>query len=183
MRDIKKIVREAAEELLEKSGIQAGEIFVLGASTSEVKGLVIGKASSTEVGEAIVETLLEVLRPKGIYLAVQGCEHINRALVIEREALEKYNLEEVTVIPALHAGGACSMAAYKMAEDPAMVEHIVAKAGMDIGDTSIGMHIKFVQVPVRLAHKKVGEANLTALRYRPKLVGGNRAVYPELGGK
>lgn len=93
--------------------------------------------------------------------------------------MEKYALEEVTVIPQLHAGGACSMAAYKFAKDPVVVEHIVAKAGMDIGDTSIGMHVKFVQIPVRLKIKEIGKAHLTALRSRPKLIGGQRAAYPE----
>ena len=99
--------------------------------------------------------------------------------MIEREAAEKYNFEIVTVKPALHAGGACSVAAYARAEDPVMVEHVVAKAGMDIGDTFIGQHIKHVQIPVRLDIKEIGGAHVTFVRSRPKLIGGPRAEYPE----
>lgn len=179
LEEIRRDLREAVLELLDQAGLKKGDIFVLGASSSEVIGERIGKGSSQEVGEVIVEEILTILREREIYLAVQGCEHINRSLVIEREAMEKYGLEEVTVIPQLHAGGACSMAAYKFAKDPVVVEHIVAKAGMDIGDTSIGMHVKFVQIPVRLKIKEIGKAHLTALRSRPKLIGGQRAAYPE----
>ena len=110
---------------------------------------------------------------------MQGCEHINRSLVIEREAAEKYNLEIVTVKPALHAGGACAVAAYERAIDPVMAEHVVAKAGMDIGDTFIGQHIKHVQIPVRLDINQIGGAHVTFVRSRPKLIGGPRAVYPD----
>ncbi|MDO5689269.1 MAG: TIGR01440 family protein [Tissierellia bacterium] len=181
--DIQNRVKEAARELLERSALRPGEVFVLGASTSEVLGFTIGKHSSEEVGETIVTTLLDELRPRGIFLAVQGCEHINRALVVERAAAEKYGWEIVTVIPALHAGGACSLAAYRHGEDPVMVEHITAKAGLDIGDTSIGMHIQFVQIPTRLKVKQIGHAHVTSLRSRPKLIGGPRAQYPEVDVK
>lgn len=109
---------------------------------------------------------------------MQGCEHINRSLVVEREAAERYDLEIVTVKPALHAGGACAVAAYDRAEDPVMVEHITAKAGMDIGDTFIGQHIKHVQIPVRLDIDQIGAAHATFVRSRPKLIGGPRAIYP-----
>ncbi len=174
---IKKQVENASRELIETAQLQEGDIFVLGISSSEVKGDKIGKGSSLEIGEAILSTLLEQLQPKGIFLAVQGCEHINRSLVVEREVALQNNLEIVNVVPALHAGGAGSMAFYKMAEDPVVVEHITAQAGLDIGDTSIGMHVKHVQVPVRLQEKSVGEAHLTALRSRPKKIGGERAKY------
>lgn len=179
MEEIKNRVKLAAEELLEYAKLSEGDIFVLGASTSEVQGMKIGKSSSEDIGHAIVGALLEVLKPRGIYLAVQGCEHINRSLVIEKEAQKAYGYEEVTVKPALHAGGACSMAAYELADDPVVIEHVVAKAGLDIGDTSIGMHVKYVQIPVRLAIKEIGMAHVTALKSRPKLIGGPRAEYPD----
>lgn len=179
--DIRNQVISAARELVERAGLKSHDIFVLGASTSEVLGENIGKGSSQELGEVIIEALLSVLSEKDIYLAVQGCEHINRALVVPRSCLEEYGLEEVTVMPQLHAGGACSVAYYKaLGEDALMAEHIVAKAGLDIGDTAIGMHVKFVQIPVRLKIKEIGKAHLTALRSRPKLVGGIRAAYPQV---
>ncbi|WP_296626920.1 TIGR01440 family protein [uncultured Negativibacillus sp.] len=176
---IKQQVEHVTEELLKVANLKAGDVFVLGCSSSEICGGHIGKASSAEVGETVIDAILPILREKGIYLAVQGCEHINRALVIEREAAEKYGFEIVTVKPALHAGGACSVAAYAKAKDPVMVEHVVAKAGMDIGDTFIGQHIKHVQIPVRLDLKEIGGAHVTFVRSRPKLIGGPRAEYPE----
>ena len=174
---IKQQVTQVTEELVETAGLKAGDIFVVGASSSEVLGKHIGKGSSQEVGQAIVSAVLSVLKPRGIYLAEQCCEHLNRALVIEREAGERYGLEEVSVVPALHAGGACAVAAYEQFEDPMMVEFVTAKAGLDIGDTLIGMHLKHVAVPVRLQVKSIGEAHLTAARTRPKLIGGQRAQY------
>jgi uncharacterized protein (TIGR01440 family) len=177
LEEIREQTRAALSELLEKAQLKKGDIFVLGGSSSEIVGGVIGKNSNEDVGKAVVEEILKILNEKGIFLAVQGCEHINRALVIEREAAEKNNFEIVSVVPALHAGGAMSMAAYAMMKDPVMIEHVVAKAGLDIGDTSIGMHVKFVQVPVRLKVKEIGKAHVTALRSRPKLIGGKRAVY------
>lgn len=178
LQEIKELVARAANGLLEAAGLEAGDILVLGCSSSEICGGRIGKASNEEVGEAVVSTLLSILRPQGIYLAVQGCEHINRSLVIEKEAAKKYGFETVTVVPALHAGGACAMAAYRMAQSPVMIEHVVAQAGIDIGDTSIGMHVKHVQIPVRLPIKEIGAAHVTYLRSRPKLIGGERAQYP-----
>ncbi len=168
------------KELLEISGIKAGEIFVLGCSSSEVVGGVIGKSSNKEIGKVIVQTILELVKEKNIYLAVQGCEHINRALVVERELAEKKDFEIVSVVPALHAGGACSVAAFELFKDPVEIEHITAKAGIDIGDTAIAMHIKHVQIPLRLALKELGAAHVTALTSRPKLIGGKRAEYQAL---
>lgn len=180
LEEIKAQTRSAVEEILAEAKLEAQDIFVLGLSTSEVTGHRIGKSSNLEIGQAIVGTVLEVLRPRDIYLAVQGCEHINRSLVIERGAAKLYNLEQVTVKPVLHAGGAGSMAAYDLAKDPVMIEHVTAKAGLDIGDTSIGMHVKYVQVPLRLAVKNIGEAHVTALKSRPKLIGGARAEYEDM---
>lgn len=171
--------KKAIEETAGKAGLAPADVFVLGCSTSEICGSPIGKAGSAVIGETVVKAALEVLSAKGIFLAVQGCEHINRALVIERCAAERYGLEIVSVIPSLNAGGSCCTAAFKLACDPVMVEHICAKAGADIGDTEIGMHIKFVQVPLRLQFKEVGFARVTALKSRPKLIGGSRAVYSQ----
>lgn len=164
-------------EVLAKAQLKAGDIFVLGCSTSEIAGGVIGKNSSQEIGEWVVETLLAILSEQQIFLAVQGCEHLNRALVVERAAQERYNLEEVAVVPQLHAGGACSVAAFRYFNEPVEVEHLVAKAGIDLGDTSIGMHIKHVQVPIRPSIRELGGAHVTALYSRPKYIGGPRAKY------
>lgn len=165
------------QEVLAKAQLKAGDIFVLGCSTSEIAGGVIGKNSSQEIGEWVVETLLAILSEQQIFLAVQGCEHLNRALVVERAAQERYNLEEVAVVPQLHAGGACSVAAFRYFTEPVEVEHLVAKAGIDLGDTSIGMHIKHVQVPIRPSIRELGGAHVTALYSRPKYIGGPRAKY------
>lgn len=164
-------------EVLAKAQLKAGDIFVLGCSTSEIAGGVIGKNSSQEIGEWVVENLLAILSEQQIFLAVQGCEHLNRALVVERAAQERYNLEEVAVVPQLHAGGACSVAAFRYFNEPVEVEHLVAKAGIDLGDTSIGMHIKHVQVPIRPSIRELGGAHVTALYSRPKYIGGPRAKY------
>lgn len=167
------------EEILELSNIQKGQIFVLGLSSSEVIGSHIGKNSSREVGQVIVKSILEVLEPRGIYLAVQGCEHLNRALVVERELALQKDLEIVNVLPTLHAGGSGQLAAFDYMMDPVEVEFIVAQAGLDIGDTAIGMHIKHVQVPIRPSIRSIGAAHVTALATRPKLIGGARATYQE----
>lgn len=180
LEEIKEQTRLAVEEIIAEANLEAFDIFVLGLSTSEVTGQRIGKSSNLEIGKAIIETVLEILKPKQIFLAVQGCEHINRAIVIEKEAAKLYNFEQVTVKPALHAGGAGSMAAYELAVEPVMIEHVAAKAGLDIGDTSIGMHVKFVQVPLRLKVKEIGQAHVTALKSRPKLIGGVRAEYEDM---
>ncbi|WP_251869939.1 TIGR01440 family protein [Enterococcus italicus] len=174
---IKKTVSQLVDEVIAAGNLTSGELFVLGCSTSEVMGGHIGKDSSEEVGEWIIAAVRSVLEPKGIYLAVQGCEHLNRALVVERDVAKTYHLEEVAVVPQLHAGGACSVAAFKQFKHPIEVEHIVAKAGLDIGDTAIGMHVKHVQVPFRPSIKEVGGAHVTALTSRPKYIGGPRAKY------
>ena len=164
-------------DVLEKSALSSGDIFVLGLSSSEVIGGHIGKNSSQEVGEVIVKTMLDTLSVRGIYLAVQGCEHVNRALVVEKELAQKQNLEIVNVLPTLHAGGSGQLAAFKYMSNPVEVEFITAQAGLDIGDTAIGMHIKHVQIPVLPILRELGEAHVTALASRPKLIGGVRAAY------
>lgn len=171
-------LRKACEELFDEAiYTRPGDVFVLGGSSSEMAGGSIGKNSTPELGRLAVETVLDVCREHEVYLAVQGCEHINRALVLEREALENYGFEEVNVLPQLHAGGAFSVAAWELFEDPCMAEFIEATLGLDIGDTEIGMHVRHVQRPVRLSLKTIGQAHLTALMYRPKLIGGERACY------
>lgn len=165
------------EELAQAAGLKAGQIMVLGASSSEVLGLHIGKATSAEVGQAVIAAALAVTRERGLFLAVQCCEHLNRALVVEEACAQAYGLEIVSARPVPEAGGACAAAAYEAFSVPVLVEHIEAHAGVDIGDTSIGMHVKFVQVPFRPTVKRIGEAHVTALRSRGKLIGGERAKY------
>ncbi|MEB4619230.1 TIGR01440 family protein [Enterococcus sp. E4-223] len=176
-KELKDQLTEIVNDILAEAHLKKGDLFVLGCSTSEVVGGHIGKNSSAEVGQWIIRTLKELLDPKEIALAVQGCEHLNRALVVERTVAEAKNFEIVSVVPALHAGGACSVAAFDQFNDPVEVEHVVGQAGIDIGDTSIGMHIKHVQVPVRPCLKTLGQAHVTALRSRPKYIGGPRANY------
>ncbi|WP_396442505.1 TIGR01440 family protein [Levilactobacillus zymae] len=168
---------QMVQDVLAAAKLRPNDLFVLGCSTSEVVGGHIGKDSNPEVGERIIKTMLAQLRPLKINLAVQGCEHINRSVVVERRVAEEMGFEIVNVVPAMHAGGACSVAAFKQFDDPVEVEHIVAQAGLDIGDTAIGMHVKFVQVPVRPTKQELGGAHVTALRSRPKYVGGPRANY------
>ncbi|WP_081165232.1 TIGR01440 family protein [Lactococcus garvieae] len=174
---IKEDTKIIIEDVIEKTGVQAGQIFVLGLSSSEVNGGIIGKNSSAEIGEVIVTTIYEALNKRGVYLAVQACEHLNRALLIEQELADKKDLEVVSVIPQLHAGGSGQVAAYKLFKKPVEVEHIIAHAGLDIGDTAIGMHVKHVQIPIRPVLKELGGAHVTALKSRPKLIGGVRAAY------
>ncbi|WP_180848532.1 TIGR01440 family protein [Ligilactobacillus saerimneri] len=178
--DLSKIgeqTKQGLTEMLSQSNFKAGDIFVLGMSTSEVQGKHIGKHPSLDVAHTIVNTIHHTLKPLGIHLAVQGCEHLNRALVVERSVAEANNLEIVTVFPQVHAGGSGQIAAFEAFEDPVEVEHIVAAGGMDIGDTSIGMHVKFVQIPVRTSITEIGDAHVTYLKSRPKLIGGARAKY------
>jgi uncharacterized protein (TIGR01440 family) len=178
---IRDSVARATLGLIEVAGLAPGSLLVVGCSTSEVLGYRIGKGSSLEVGQVIASTLLDILRPRGIYLAAQGCEHINRSLVVEREYQERHDLEEVTVWPVPRAGGAFASAAIELYRDPVMVRAVQAQAGMDIGHTLIGMHIKPVAVPVRLEVTHVGRACLVLARSRPPLVGGERAVYRRPG--
>ncbi len=177
LEQVKKDVKTGLTELLGQARLEAGDIVVLGCSTSEIQGQHIGKYPSVEVGRAVVSTMLSVLKTKKLHLAVQGCEHLNRALVVERQVAKDNQLEIVTVFPSEHAGGSCQIAAFEQMDDPVEVEHITAQAGMDIGDTSIGMHVKFVQIPVRTSIKEIGLAHTTYLRSRPKLIGGARAKY------
>lgn len=172
-------LQEAAEELIEIAKPRKGQVFVVGCSTSEVLGSKIGTGGSSELAVELFKVLQQVTASHELYLAVQCCEHLNRSLVLEAEAVDKYGFEEVTVRPIAHAGGALATAAYENFAAPVVVERIVAHLGLDIGQTLIGMHLKRVAVPVRLKHKQIGEAILTAAKTRPPLVGGERAHYPE----
>ena len=165
----------ATEEICEVSKLSAGQILIIGCSTSEVCGAKIGTESAPDVANILVDAILSVLRPRGIYLAAQCCEHLNRAIITEREALPFAS--PVNVVPAPKAGGSFATAAYASFASPIAVEEIEADAGLDIGNTLIGMHLKKVAVPVRLSVKKIGAAPLVAARTRPKFIGGSRAIY------
>ena len=181
MNDILNTVREqaaaAALELCEAAHLGEGSLVVVGCSSSEVAGDRIGTATSPALAEAILAGLLSVFRPRKIALAAQCCEHLNRALIVERESLP--HADFVNVVPQPKAGGSFATAAYAAFEHPVALEHIRADAGLDIGGTLIGMHLREVAVPLRLSVKKIGEAPLTAARTRPKFIGGVRAVYDE----
>lgn len=168
-------------ELISLSKLKAGDIIVVGCSSSEVIGHKIGTDSSPDVAKAIVNTILPVIRENNLFLAAQCCEHLNRAIIIEHDAAVKYNLTEVNVIPQPKAGGSFATATYNSLEKPVAVESLCHKAaaGIDIGGTLIGMHLKEVAVPLRLSVKNLGESTLIAARTRPKFVGGSRAVYNE----
>ncbi len=166
-------------ELLAEAKLKKGDILVIGCSTSEVAGGRIGKDSSAEAAEAIFAAVKPILDEKGIFLAAQCCEHLNRALIVERECLEMYGLTEVCVMPHPHAGGSWATKVWGEFDSPAAVESISAHAGIDIGLTLIGMHLKAVAVPVRVSLSKIGNATITCARTRPKLIGGCRAIYPD----
>ena len=167
------------EELIDVAKLNPHDIVVVGCSTSEVVGGVIGRNSDINTAMDIYEALMSSCASREIYLAVQCCEHLNRALVIENDAVEMYNLDIVNAVPQIHAGGALATVAYKNFHHPVLVESLrhCAKAGIDIGQTLIGMHIKPVVVPVRVSRGTIGEAIITCARYRPKYVGGERAEY------
>ena len=165
------------EEMGEKANLQKGNIFVVGCSTSEVIGAKIGTNSSPEIAQVLFDALYDYAKEKEIYLAIQCCEHLNRAIVIEKEAVPF--AETVNVVPQPKAGGSLATAAYKGFSNPVVVEEIKADAGIDIGSTLIGMHLKKVAVPVRLEANTIGEATIVAARTRPKFIGGVRAAYDQ----
>lgn len=175
--NIKEEARLAALELCEEAGLHEGQTVVIGCSTSEVCGEKIGTASVPEAAEALFEGLSSVFAPKGIYIAAQCCEHLNRAIVVEADAVPGADI--VNAVPQPKAGGSFATAAYKAAKHPVVVEEIRADAGLDIGLTLIGMHLKRVAVPLRLKNNRIGEALVSAARVRPKFIGGSRAHYDE----
>lgn len=167
----------AASELIEKAGLKENSILVIGCSTSEVLGDTIGTNSAPDAAKALFEGIYEAAARKGVFIAAQCCEHLNRAIVIERQVVS--NTEEVNVVPAVKAGGSFATTAYSFFREPVVVEEVKADAGLDIGQTLIGMHLKRVAVPVRLSLSKIGGAVITAARTRPKFIGGRRANYNE----
>jgi len=169
---------QAVEELIKIAQLKPGQILVVGCSTSEVRGAHIGSSGSDVVAARIFSSLSKACSWYQVSLAIQCCEHLNRALVVEQAVADKYHLEEVRVVPVAKAGGAMAAEAMRQFAKPVVVEVITADAGLDIGNTLIGMHIKRVAVPVRLTQKYIGQAYLTAAYTRPKLIGGARAVYP-----
>lgn len=171
--------KNAVSELITIAKLKKGDVLVVGCSTSEIIGSKIGTDSVPEVAEAVCKTIKSLLDEKGIYLAAQCCEHLNRTIIIEGDLAEKKGIDAVNVVPQPKAGGSFATAAYKLFKNPVAVEKIRADAGLDIGQTLIGMHLKEVAVPVRLETQKIGEALLTAARVRPKFIGGSRAVYDE----
>ena len=177
LQDMGNLWNEVLDAFFLKANLRPRQILVLGCSTSEVIGQRIGQGSSLEVAEVLLPPLLRRVHEQGIFLAVQGCEHINRALVVEEACAEHYRLEVVTVRPALHAGGAMTVKAWEKFTSPVMVERIQGHAGIDIGDTFIGMHLRPVAIPIRIHVKELGEAHLTLARTRPRLIGGPRAMY------
>lgn len=177
MEEIKNQAAQAAKDLCEVANLKKGDIVAIGCSSSEVCGHKVGSNSSPEAAEAIFEGLTSVFSPKGIYIAAQCCEHLNRAIIIEKAAVP--NAEIVNVVPQPKAGGSFATAAYRHFENPVAIEEIRADAGLDIGGTLIGMHLKKVAVPVRLSLDHIGEALLLAARTRPKFIGGIRANYDD----
>lgn len=177
LKEIKKQAKEVAEDLCAKAKLKKGQVVIVGCSTSEILGDKIGTNSSPEAAEALFEGIYGVLSQKGIYLAAQCCEHLNRAIIVERECAGK--CEEVNVVPVPKAGGSFASVCYQKFNEPIALEEFQADAGIDIGGTLIGMHLKKVAVPLRLDIKKIGQAYINAARTRPKCIGGARAVYNE----
>lgn len=173
---------KAMREFLAVGKMKLGDLFVVGCSSSEIVSSRIGSYSSKEIGEAVYQGIREECEKNQLYLAAQCCEHLNRALILEREAAERYGYEEVNVVPQLKAGGSFATAAYKGMKDPVAVERICAHGGMDIGDTLIGMHLRQVAVPVRIETKYIGKAHVVCARVRPKFIGGARAAYDAAKG-
>lgn len=167
----------AALEIIEKAKLQKGAVLVVGCSTSEVLGENIGTNSSPDTAKEIFDGIYKAASEKGIFIAAQCCEHLNRAIIIEQVAVPF--ADRVNVIPQPKAGGSFATAAYNAFKEPVAVEEIKADAGLDIGFTMIGMHIKKVAVPVRLENNKIGSAMVFAARSRPKFIGGIRAIYDE----
>ena len=177
MDNITSAAREGLLALLNEAKLEKGDIFVVGCSSSEVVGGTIGKNSDLDAAKAVFEGIYPVLKERGIYLAAQCCEHLNRAIIIEKEAARAYGLQQVNVVPQKKAGGSFATQVWGALEQPCAVEHVSAAAGMDIGGTLIGMHLREVAVPVRTGVDRIGQAHVVYARTRLKFVGGERAVY------
>ena len=174
---IVKQAEQAVQDLLEAASLQKGDVLVIGCSSSEIVGETIGHGSSFETAQAVFDAIYPIVCKHGVFLAAQCCEHLNRALIVERACAERYGWEPVCVVPQPKAGGSFATTAWARFQSPVAVEHIRAHAGLDIGGTLIGMHLREVAVPVRLSVDHIGEAILLAARTRPKFIGGSRAKY------
>lgn len=171
--------RQALTELLRQANLAPGALLVVGCSSSEMVGVRIGKGSSLEAAQAAFAGIYPLLQEHGIHLAVQCCEHLNRALILERAVAESRGYEIVNAVPQVHAGGSFAVTAWNAFSDPVAVESIRAEAGMDIGGPLIGMHLRPVAVPVRTGVDHIGQAIVLCARTRPKYIGGPRAAYQE----
>jgi len=176
---VKQDARRVVDEFLAQAKLKKGNLVVIGCSTSEIAEHRIGSYSNAELGEAVFATMYQALQKAGLVIAAQCCEHLNRALIMTAADAERFGYEEVNVIPQPKAGGSFSTAAWKYMEHPVVVEHIQAHAGIDIGDTLIGMHLRPVAVPVRIEHPLIGGAHIVCARTRAKYIGGERACYNE----
>lgn len=174
---LKNTLVKMLEEYQQQVKLPVDSIFVVGCSTSEVMGNTIGTSGALSIAEELFEGFNEVAKKYGWNLAFQGCEHINRALVVERKLIKQNNLEEVAVVPVRTAGGSMAAHAFQSMQNPTVVEFIKADGGIDIGNTLIGMHLRHVAVPVRISENRLNEANVVFATTRPKLIGGERAVY------
>lgn len=179
MENYKEQALTAIQQLLDKAKLQKGDIVVIGCSTSEIAGQRIGTTPGPEIATQLLEGILPILHEAGLFLAAQCCEHLERALVVEYEAIDAHGLTRVNAVPQPKAGGSFATGAYKCFAEPALVQSVQAAAGLDIGGTLIGMHLRPVAVPLRLEQKTIGQATLAAARTRPRFVGGERAVYDE----
>ncbi|MDO4332711.1 MAG: TIGR01440 family protein [Eubacteriales bacterium] len=179
LKELENQARQAVCEFLDMAKLKEGQILVTGCSTSEIAGSRIGSFSGKEIGEAVYRAIASECQKRGLFLAAQCCEHLNRALIMEEKAANAYGYEIVNVVPQLKAGGSFATAAWAGMEHPVAVEKIAAHGGIDIGDTLIGMHLKAVAVPVRIPTPQIGAAHVVCARVRPKFVGGIRACYDE----
>ena len=177
MSNLRDTAYNATLEVIEKANLSKGDILVVGCSSSEIGGAVIGTDSNEDIAGQVFSGIYSAVKKKGVFLAAQCCEHLNRAIIIENELCEKLQLQKVWVVPKKKAGGSFGTSAWANFVNPCAVEHIKADAGMDIGGTLIGMHLKEVAVPMRISTNKIGNANLICAYTRPKYIGGPRAEY------
>lgn len=177
LNELKNQSKKVLQELILKAKLNSGDIVVIGCSTSEVIGKEIGTCSNIDVAQSLFDGFVDIISENGLFLAAQCCEHLNRAIVVEKEVAEKLNLDVVNVVPVIKAGGAFSTACWNNFQSPVAVEKIEADCGIDIGGTLVGMHIKPVVIPVRTSINNIGYANIICARRRPKFIGGERAQY------
>lgn len=177
--DVKAQTKAVFQEVCQKAKLSSGDILVIGCSTSEINGSPMGTDSNLALAKDVYDAFYSYVKEQGIYMAVQCCEHLNRALVVEKELADKLMLDRVNVVPQPKAGGSSATTAFSLFENPVMVEHIKADAGVDIGGVLIGMHLKETAVPLKMENKSIGEARVIAARTRPRFIGGMRAVYDE----